>query len=315
MTRYFLFLTQYTFIIFSSGELYINVKSAENLSLKSSAFVSFNFVQVELDPFSVAASAMGERYETRRVRNSVCPVFNDVIIIKILPNELKEQTLLCYVFDENRISPRDFIGVATLELHSHVFKDIYGIEKDFEETLIWRKGGRGGDILLSFRWNPRDEIFHVTVKECSNLTAADGKGSANPYVKIEAFDGADRFFQETTDTKRKTLFPVFNEIFQFNLVNQQKKTVCLIISVKHRPSWGGKKSIIGQLSFSFRSIGEELSHWKTTLSSGKDVAMMHNLRAAVEMPRKHRKLSRGGEIVDVLTDEENLSETEDDRLL
>ena len=39
--------------------------------------------------------------------------------------------------------------------------------------------GKGGDILLSFRWNPRDEIFYLTVKECSNLAAVDSKGQAS----------------------------------------------------------------------------------------------------------------------------------------
>ena len=136
-------------------------------------------------------------------------------------------------------------------------------------------------------------------------------------MKVEVFDGTTRIFQETTNTKHKTLFPVFNERFHFKLADQQKKSVCLIISVKHRPSWSaGKKVVIGQLSFSFRSMGEELQHWKSTLSSGKDVEMMHSLRAAVEVPRKRpSKKSKGQDIIDVLSEEENLLEDEDDLLL
>ena len=138
----------------------------------------------------------------------------------------------------------------------------------------------------------------------------------DPYVKVEVFDGAVRYFQDTTSTKSKTLFPVFNERFQFELTDQQKKSICLIISVKHRLSWGGKKQVIGQLSFSFRSIGNELLHWQSALSSGTDIEMMHPLRNAVETPKKHCLQSqRGQEIVDQLSDEENLLETEDDRLL
>jgi Ca2+-dependent lipid-binding protein len=117
----------------------VKIKKAEDLSVKSSGYVSFNFVQVELDPFSVARSAEGEYLETRRVRNSVYPVFDDLITINILPDELKEQTLMCYVYDENKISPRDLIGVAMLEMHG-LFQSIQGKEKDFDETLEWRKG-------------------------------------------------------------------------------------------------------------------------------------------------------------------------------
>ena len=117
----------------------MKIKKAEDLSIKSSGYVSFNFVQVELDPFSVARSAEGDNLETRRVRNSICPVFDDLIIIKILPDELKEQTLICSVFDENRISPRDLIGVARLEMRGFV-QSIQGKEKEFDKTLEWRKG-------------------------------------------------------------------------------------------------------------------------------------------------------------------------------
>jgi Ca2+-dependent lipid-binding protein len=139
----------------------------------------------------------------------------------------------------------------------------------------------------------------------------------DPYVKVEVFDGTTRIFQETTNAKHKTLFPVFNERFHFKLSDQQKKSVCLIISVKHRPSWtAGRKVVIGQLSFSFRSMGDELQHWKSTLSSGKDVEMMHSLRAAVEVPRKRpSKKTKGQDIIDVLSEEENLLEDEDDILL
>ena len=119
--------------------LHVHIKSAEDLSVKSSAYVSFNFVQVELDPFLVARSAEGDYLETRRVRNSISPVFDDLITIKILPDELKEQTLMCYVYDENRISPRDLIGVANVNM-SGLLNSIQGKEKDFDETLKWRKG-------------------------------------------------------------------------------------------------------------------------------------------------------------------------------
>ena len=126
--------------------LHVKVKRAEDLSMKSSGYVSFNFVQVELDPFSVAKSAEGEYLETKRVRNSFCPVFDDLITIKILPDELKEQTLICYVYDENRISPRDLIGVANLEMRGLV-QSIQGKEKQFDKTLEWRKGVCGFFIL------------------------------------------------------------------------------------------------------------------------------------------------------------------------
>lgn len=139
----------------------------------------------------------------------------------------------------------------------------------------------------------------------------------DPYVKVEVFDGTTRIFQETTNAKHKTLFPVFNERFHFKLTDRQKKTVCLIISVKHRSNWSaGRKVIIGQLSFSFRSIGNELTHWQSALSSGKDVEMMHSLHSAVEMPRKYpSKKTKAQDIVDVLSEEENLLEDEDDLLL
>ena len=140
---------------------------------------------------------------------------------------------------------------------------------------------------------------------------------SDPYVKVEVFDGTTRVFQETTNAKHKTLFPIFDERFHFKLTDQQKKSSCLIISVKHRPGWtAGRKVLLGQLSFGFRSMGDELTHWKSTLSSGKDVEMMHSLRPAVEMPKKYpSRKTKDQDIIDVLSEEENLLEDEDDLLL
>ena len=138
MISTFLYVKFISFSIYSAI-LHVKIKKAEDLSVKSSGEVSFNFVQVELDPFSVARSAEGEYLETKRMRNSVSPVFDDLITIKILPDELKEQTLICYVYDENRMSPRDLIGVVKLEMID-VFNSIQGKEKNFDECLKWRKG-------------------------------------------------------------------------------------------------------------------------------------------------------------------------------
>ena len=107
--------------------------------MKSSGYVSFNFVKVELDPFSCINSCLVDRMETSHVRNSCCPVFNDVITINIHPEELKQQTLICSVYDENRISPKDLIGAVVLDL-SEVFKQINGKEENFNEKLQWIKG-------------------------------------------------------------------------------------------------------------------------------------------------------------------------------
>ena len=113
------------------------------------------------------------------------------------------------------------------------------------------------------------------------------------------------------------MFPVFEEEFHFPFKETQKKSLCLIVSVKHRPSWrSGKKTVIGQLSFSSRSIGSEQTHWQSALSSGSNISLMHVLRPAVDMPRKHvSKRSHCEDLYDILSEEENLMEEEDDVLL
>lgn len=142
------------FLRFISAVLHVNIKEAMDLSVKSSGYVSFNFVQVELEPFSVARSDEGEKLETRRIRNNVSPVFNELITINILPDELKEQTLKCFVYDENNISPRDLIGVAILEM-DELFNSINGKERDFDEKLKWRKGV--GAFFLN-QWSSVDSL-------------------------------------------------------------------------------------------------------------------------------------------------------------
>lgn len=116
----------------------MKIIKAEDLSIKSSGYVSFNFVQVELDPFSICRRADEGSHETKRVRNSISPIFNDLISINILPDELKEQTLILYVFDANKISPRDLIGAASLDMRS-LFDRINGKSEQFVENLQWRR--------------------------------------------------------------------------------------------------------------------------------------------------------------------------------
>ena len=38
---------------------------------------------------------------------------------------------------------------------------------------------KGGDIYLGFYWNAREEMFCVTVKDCSHLTPVDKNGQAS----------------------------------------------------------------------------------------------------------------------------------------
>lgn len=109
----------------------MKIIKAEDLSIKSSGYVSFNFVHIVLDPMSAS-------HETKRVRNCISPVFNDLTVFDVKPDELKEQTLILCVFDENKTSPRDLIGSIILDMRD-VFDRINGKSEQFEQSLQWRR--------------------------------------------------------------------------------------------------------------------------------------------------------------------------------
>ncbi len=79
-----------------------------------------------------------------------------------------------------------------------------------------RTQGRG-EVLLSLCWQPTANRLSVVVLKARNLPQMDVTGLADPYVKLYLLYDGQRIAKKKTHIKKRTLNPVFNESFVFDL--------------------------------------------------------------------------------------------------
>lgn len=79
-----------------------------------------------------------------------------------------------------------------------------------------RAQGRG-ELLTSLCWQPAASRLTVVLLKARNLPRMDVTGLADPYVKIYLLFNGQRIAKKKTHVKKRTLSPVFNESFAFDI--------------------------------------------------------------------------------------------------
>ena len=78
-----------------------------------------------------------------------------------------------------------------------------------------RKYSISGKVLLSLGYIDGDLVVYVN--KARKLAAAHTNGRSNPYITICILTEDNKFFhKKNTDTKKKTLKPLFRESFKVN---------------------------------------------------------------------------------------------------
>lgn len=72
---------------------------------------------------------------------------------------------------------------------------------------------------MSLCWQPNNSRLTVVVLKARNLPKMDVTGLADPYVKIYLLHNGQRMAKKKTQIKKRTLDPVFNESFDFDIPN------------------------------------------------------------------------------------------------
>jgi len=70
---------------------------------------------------------------------------------------------------------------------------------------------------VSLCWQPAANRLTVVVLKARNLPKMDVTGLADPYVKIYLLYNGQRIAKKKTHVKKRTLMPVFNESFVFDI--------------------------------------------------------------------------------------------------
>ncbi|KAK7108304.1 synaptotagmin-1 isoform X2 [Littorina saxatilis] len=264
---------------FQKGELSVTVIQAADLPGMDMSGTSDPYVKVYLAPDKK------KKYETKVHRKTLNPVFNETFTFKAPYAEIGSKTLTFAVYDFDRFSKHDMIGLVLVPLNSIDLGRVLEEWRDLASPdLESEKENKLGDICFSLRYVPTAGKLTVVILEAKNLKKMDVGGLSDPYIKISLMLNGKRVKKKKTTIKKCTLNPYYNESFTFEVPFEQIQKVTLIITCVDYDRIGTSEPI-GRVVLGCNSTGTELRHWSDMLANPRrPIAQWHTLQ---EVPEKN----------------------------
>jgi len=266
---------------FDKNALVVTVNSCENLPAKDSTAKSSDpYVKLQLLP------EKQHKVKTRVMRRTLNPVYDeDFTFYGIHFNQLPALTLHFVVLSFDRYSRDDVIGEVMLDLDaldlSNSDNNPLPISREITPRSYKLKSQGRGEILVSLCYQPAANRITVVVLKARNLPKMDITGLSDPYVKIYLLYNDQRIAKKKTHVKKRTLNPVFNESFVFELPHLEEglKHISLEFMLL---DWDRvtKNEVIGRLELGGdKCEGTALHHWNEVLASPRrQIAEWHKLQ-------------------------------------
>ncbi|XP_053498230.1 synaptotagmin VIII [Ictalurus furcatus] len=108
-----------------------------------------------------------------------------------------------------------------------------------------------GKLLYSLEYNAARSEMTVGVKEAAELMAMDSSGTSDPYVKV--YIRPNKFKTYETKVFRKTLNPVFNEHFKYQISQKDLSESILMMQVYDFNRFS-KHDVIGELRLELSTV-------------------------------------------------------------
>merc|ERR1711953_1119252 len=266
---------------FEKTALIVTVNKCSNLPAKDSANnTSDPYVKLQLLP------EKQHKVKTRVLRRTLNPEYDeDFTFYGIHFNQLPALTLHFVVLSFDRYSRDDVIGEVMLELEaldlSNSDNNPLPISREITPRSYKLKSQGRGEILVSLCYQPAANRITVVVLKARNLPKMDITGLSDPYVKIYLLYNDQRIAKKKTHVKKRTLNPVFNESFVFELPHLEEglKNISLEFMLL---DWDRvtKNEVIGRLELGGEKCqGTALHHWNEVLASPRrQIAEWHKLQ-------------------------------------
>ncbi|XP_013792108.1 synaptotagmin-4-like [Limulus polyphemus] len=222
------------------------------------------------------------KVKTRVLRKTLHPKYDEEFTFYgITPNQLEATTLHFVVLSFDRYSRDDIIGEVIYSFQNTDFEDL---EKEITltkeiapRTLNLRSHGRG-ELQVSLCYQPAARRLTVVVLKARNLPKVNVTGISDPYVKLYLLYKNQRIAKKKTHVKKRTVNPVFNESFVFNVPNDGLECIGLEFFVL---DWDcvTKNEVVGRLVLGSRVGGAAQHHWhEVSNSPRRQIAEWHKLR-------------------------------------
>lgn len=265
---------------FDKNALIVTVNKCVNLPPKDMAAKSSDpYVKLQLLP------EKQHKVKTRVMRRTLNPVYDeDFTFYGIMFTELSGLTLHFVVLSFDRYSRDDVIGEVMLELESIDLSASdtcpVPIAREITPRSFKLKTQGRGEVLVSLCYQPAANRITVVVLKARNLPKMDITGLSDPYVKIYLLYNDQRIAKKKTHVKKRTLNPVFNESFVFELPHLEEglKNISLEFMLL---DWDRvtKNEVVGRLDLGGpKCTGTALNHWNEVVSSPRrQIAEWHKL--------------------------------------
>lgn len=221
------------------------------------------------------------KVKTRVLRKTLNPVYDEIFTFYgINYNQLEGITLHFVVLSFDRYSRDDIIGEVVYPLAGIEFgEQEVSITKEIMPRHIKIHSHGRGELLISLCYQPAANRLTVVVLKARNLPKMDITGLSDPYVKIYLLYNGQRISKKKTHVKKRTLNPVFNESFLFDVpCNEGLANISLEFLVL---DWDRvtKNEVVGRLELGAKLAGTETHHWNEVMNCPrKQIAEWHKLK-------------------------------------
>ncbi|XP_070621103.1 synaptotagmin-8 [Erythrolamprus reginae] len=142
------------------------------------------------------------------------------------------------------------------------------VQPDLEDIECGLKDEKRGRLQYSLEYDFRGQELKVGVKQAADLKAMDSGGTSDPYVIV--FLTSDIRKKYETKVHRKTLNPVYNESFIFQ-VSQAEVTEAILVMQVYDFNRFSKHDIIGEVSLPLVDVDLQhvMEQWLDLSPAGK----------------------------------------------
>lgn len=240
-----------------------------------------------LDPY-VKMQLLPEKQhkaKTRVLRKTQNPIYNEEFTFYGITSNLLDKLAVHFVIlNFDRFSRDELIGEVVCRLNQLEFDSL---EKQI--TLCREispicgnklKMQDLGELLVSLCYQPIANRLTVVILKARNLPKMDLTGFCDPYVKIYLLHKGERISKKRTHIKKRTLNPVFNESFIFDIPTDESLENIRLQFMIFDHDRVTRNELIGKVEIGSKTGSSTTEkHWNEVIKSPRrQIAEWHKLQ-------------------------------------